>query len=66
MCDRNDDCGDGADEKSCSCLSNELTCANGQCVNNRWKCDGEDDCGDGTDELNCDALPSGSDNKINK
>ena len=60
VCDRNDDCGDGADEKNCSCRSDELRCASGKCVDNLWKCDGEDDCEDGTDELNCDGPPSGN------
>ena len=55
LCDREDDCGDGSDEKECpetqQCdQGTEFSCGDGYCVTKRWRCDGDVDCPDASDE----------------
>ncbi|XP_075051401.1 atrial natriuretic peptide-converting enzyme [Mixophyes fleayi] len=54
ICDGFPDCPEQSEEKNCSsCTSNELVCANHECVlRDRW-CDGRVDCTDSSDEWNC-------------
>uniref|UniRef100_A0A8C4QT80 LDL receptor related protein 8 n=1 Tax=Eptatretus burgeri TaxID=7764 RepID=A0A8C4QT80_EPTBU len=52
-CDRDDDCGDGTDERHCmlrTCGASEFTCRDGECVPAHWMCDGQSDCEHGEDE----------------
>uniref|UniRef100_UPI00358DDFAF very low-density lipoprotein receptor-like n=1 Tax=Myxine glutinosa TaxID=7769 RepID=UPI00358DDFAF len=58
-CDRDDDCGDGTDERHCmlrTCGESEFTCRDGDCVPAHWMCDGQSDCEHGEDEneVTCD------------
>ncbi|XP_041970500.1 serine protease nudel [Aricia agestis] len=43
-------CADSPFQRGCECLSNELKCRNGRCIDKELFKNGHDDCGDGTDE----------------
>ncbi|XP_043928446.1 suppressor of tumorigenicity 14 protein homolog [Protopterus annectens] len=46
------DCIDGSDEQDCDCGSEELSCINGKCKQNKM-CSGENECDDDSRESDC-------------
>ena len=61
MCDGDDDCDGGEDERNCTlvednqCLDSEFQCKtlDRMCINKSWQCDGDPDCEDESDEKGC-------------
>ncbi|XP_074657056.1 uncharacterized protein LOC141910238 [Tubulanus polymorphus] len=51
LCDGQEDCPSGEDEKNC--VNCEFTCKNYQCIRLSGRCNGVYDCSDRSDEFNC-------------
>ena len=59
LCDSDDDCGDGSDERVQHCatvttceLPKRFECDDGSCIPGNKRCDDQQDCPDGSDENN--------------
>nr|XP_054929395.1 sortilin-related receptor-like isoform X7 [Dermacentor andersoni] len=56
VCDDEDDCNDGSDEKNCvkQCPPTHFQCESDKsCIKRLFRCDGDVDCEDASDEKNC-------------
>lgn len=56
VCDDEDDCNDGSDEKNCvkQCPPTHFQCESDKtCIKRIFRCDGDVDCEDASDEKNC-------------
>ena len=54
VCDGDNRCSDGSDEKNCECLAGQFRClVSGECVEKRSLCNGIAECDDASDEKNC-------------
>ncbi|XP_042893587.1 sortilin-related receptor-like isoform X2 [Penaeus japonicus] len=62
VCDKDNDCPDGEDEKNChqfnTCsLESEFKCRySGGCISSGLRCDSKEDCADGSDEDGCESV----------
>ncbi|XP_069974716.1 sortilin-related receptor isoform X2 [Penaeus vannamei] len=62
VCDKDNDCPDGEDEKNChqfnTCsLESEFKCRySGGCISSGLRCDSKEDCADGSDEEGCQSV----------
>jgi hypothetical protein len=58
VCDGEQDCPGGDDEKppvcqNVTCRADQFQCADKTCIHGRFHCSGKAECKDGSDELNC-------------